>query len=149
WLPFVMSDVTLLHTMLLLSASHCRSVHGPNVHAIDTITLRGWAIRGINESLLDRTKLASDELVAAVFNMATYEAIFGDRDTYILHMSGLRRLVEHRGGLARLGLDGLLERTLLWIDSNASLIMGFDDFCFPKAMFPSVYSHPPPDPQTF
>ena len=144
-----MSDPTLLHTVMLLSASHCSSVRGPDVHAIDMIALRGWAIRGINQCLADRTRVASDELATAVLHMAWYEAISGDYETYSTHMFGLRQLVEHRGGLRAMGLNGLLEKMLLWIDSNGRYVLGFDHVFFPRSMFTSDYSHPSPDPQAF
>lgn len=148
WLPFLLSDVTLLHSVMLLSASHCSSVRGSDAHSIDIITLRGMAIRSINDSLHDSAKAQGDELIAAVLNMASYEATFGDRETYAMHMHGLRKLVELKGGLSSLGLDGLLERMLLWVDSNASFNNGFDVF-FPEGLFPSDSPQHLHSPHTF
>lgn len=56
--------------------------------------------------------------------MAAYEAGFaGDKAQYHVHMRGLTNMVELRGGLESLGLNGLLARMLLWIDLNASFIL--------------------------
>ena len=57
-------------------------------------------------------------------------------------------MVSLRGGLPALGLDGLLERILLWIDVNAAHITGSHVF-FDTAAFPSTARHPRPDPRRF
>ncbi|KAF2221604.1 hypothetical protein BDZ85DRAFT_19049 [Elsinoe ampelina] len=148
WFPFVLTDTTLLHSVLLLAAAHCSSVKGPGVHNIDIITLRGMALRSINDSLHDPAKSLSDELIGAVLSVATYEAMFGDSETYATHMKGLQKLVTLKGGLHTLGLDGLLERMLLMVDANASYITGYEVF-FSKNEFPSAVPHPFPDPTRF
>ncbi|PSK43734.1 Kinesin-like protein unc-104 [Elsinoe australis] len=148
WFPFVLTDTALLHSVLLLAAAHCRLIKGPESHGIDIITLRGMALRGINENLQHPAKSLSDETIGAVLSVAMYEALFGDSDTYATHMTGLQKLVTLRGGLPELGLDGLLEKMLLWVDSNASYITGYNLF-FPRTAYPSSRSHPLPNPQQF
>lgn len=148
WFPFVLTDTALLHSVLLLAAAHCRLMKGPESHGIDIITLRGMALRGINENLQHPAKSLSDEMIGAVLSVAMYEALFGDSDTYATHMTGLQKLVTLRGGLPELGLDGLLEKMLLWVDSNASYITGYNLF-FPRTAYPSSRSHPLPNPQQF
>ncbi|KAF4547740.1 Hypothetical protein D9617_36g062780 [Elsinoe fawcettii] len=148
WFPFVLTDAALLHAVLLLAATHCTSVNGPDAHNIDIITLRGMALRGINDNLQNPGKSLSDELIGAVLSMATYEAIFGDSETYATHMTGLQKMVTLRGGLHNLGLEGLLERMLLWVDANASYMTGYEVF-FPRTSYPSNVTHPFPNPTLF
>ena len=76
--------------------------------------------------------------------MAAYEAIFGEADAYKAHMAGLQRMIVLRGGLPALGVNGLLERMILWIDCNASQLLGCD-WTFDKRWFPTTVMHPPTD----
>lgn len=146
--PLIMTDAAPLHAVMLLASSHYGKVRDSRLHAIDLLQLRGMAIREINGALEDPNRATSDQLIAAVAKMASYEALFGDRDIFNTHMTGLTRMVTLRGGLPNLGLDGLLERILLWIDINATLIVGRHPY-FDKAAFPTAAVHPRPDPQNF
>ena len=131
-----------------MAASHYGNVHGSRSHTVDLLQLRGMAIREINRALEDTQRGTSDQLIAAVAKMASYEALFGDQQIFNTHMTGLLRMVSLRGGLPALGLGGLLERILLWIDSNAAHITGSHIY-FDRAAFPSSARHPQPDPHRF
>ena len=146
--PFIMTDAAPLHAMVLMSASRFSALHGPRTHAIDLLQLRGIAIREINTALEDPKRATSDQLIAAVAKIASYEALFGDRNSCHTHMTGLLRMVTLRGGLPQLGLDGLLERLILWIDSNATHLMRRPIY-FDKDAFPTDAVHPRPDPQKY
>ena len=146
--PFCLTDLASLHAVMLVAASNYGNVRGSRSHTIDVLQLRGMAISKINKALEDSSRATSDQLIAAVALMAKYEALFGDRSIFNTHMTGLLRMVSLRGGLPSLGLDGLLERMLLWIDSNASHITGTHMY-FDKAAFPSTVQHPRPDPHRF
>ena len=146
--PFVLTDPAPLHAMMLMAASHYGNVRGTRSHAIDVLQLRGMAISEINTALEDPARATSDQLIAAVAKMASYEALFGDRNIFNTHMTGLLRMVSLRGGLPALGLDGLLERILLWVDANAAHITGSHIY-FDRAAFPSTVRHPRPDPHRF
>ena len=86
--------------------------------------MKQHAITAINRGLQDPTLATSDQLIGAVAKMAAYEAGFaGDEGQYHMHMKGLVKMVELRGGLGSLGLHGLLARMLLWIDLNAAFLL--------------------------
>ncbi|KAK0882159.1 hypothetical protein LTR87_004114 [Friedmanniomyces endolithicus] len=147
--PFVVTDAASFHAVLLVATTHYRRQRGAHVHAIDPLQLRGMAIREINQALEDPVRATSDQLIAAVAHMACFEALCGDRDGFNTHMMGLLPLVSMRGGLSALGLDGLLERILLWIDANATHIVGTRLY-FTRATVPTIFAvHPRPDPGRF
>ena len=148
YFPFIMTDPAPLHAVMLIAASQYSNVHGPRSHAIDLLQLRGMTIREINRALEDPVRATSDQLIAAVAQMACYEALCGDRNIFNTHMTGLLRMVTLRGGLDRLGLDGLLEHILLWIDVNAAHITGSRIY-FDLAAFPASAVHPRSDPVRF
>lgn len=143
-----MTDPASMHAVVLMAASHFGNQRGSQSHTVNTLQLRGMAFREINRALEDSSRATSDQLIAAVAKMASYEALFGDAEVFHMHTAGLRQMVTLRGGLQALGLDGLLARILLWIDSNAAHITS-SQVIFDKATFPSSVQHPIPDPQRF
>nr|POE80812.1 hypothetical protein CFP56_56885 [Quercus suber] len=144
--PLIMTDAATLHAVLLLAASQYGRRHGPRSHTIDLLQLRGMAIREINRALTDPARGTSDQIIVAVAEMATYEALFGSHETFKTHMTGLTRMVTLRGGLPALGLDGLIERILLWVDANVAHVHR-SRLHFDKVAFPTRETHPRPDPR--
>lgn len=132
WMPFVMTDIALLHATLLVAATLFGSPPGPRRHTIDLIQLRGMAMGAINDALQDQFRSVSDQIIGAVATMAQYEAFWGENDpeskAYQLHMQGLVHLVRNKGGLPSLGLNGLLQKLLLAIDYHASRSTGIEVF---------------------
>lgn len=102
----------------------------------------------VNSALAVEERAASDQMIAAVAQMASYEVLFGERNIFDWHMTGVTRMVNLRGGLSALGIDGLLEWILLWVDSNAAAITGSNVY-FDKSNFPSNVNHPRPDLRRF
>jgi hypothetical protein len=103
----------------------------------------GLAITEFNAALVDDIRRATDRTIAIVAQMAAYEALFGTQETYRTHMQGLAQMVRLRGELLALGLEGLMKRFLLWIDSNKSLITGL------PLNFEHTEQHPLPDTKLF
>jgi hypothetical protein len=134
--------------MVLMAASYYGHQRGRQSHTINVLQLQGMAFREINQALTDSIRGTSDQLIAAVANVASYEALFGEHRDFHLHINGLRQMVALRGGLQALGLDGLLARILLWIDANSAHIVG-SRIVFDRATFPSNFQHPTPDPLRF
>lgn len=151
YFPFVFANPAPMHAMLLMAASHYNRSYGSRSHSINLLQLRGMAISEINSALADEVRGTSDQVIAAVAQMAAYEALFGDRTICNTHMQGVTRMVSLRGGLPALGLDGLLEKILLFIDANVSHItrsrLYFDQRAFPPSG-PNV-THPLPDATRF
>ena len=118
-MPFVMTDLALLHAILLFAASLFRSSMAAHAQVVDLFQLKDMAIQAMNECLSTK-----DSMIATMATMAQYEAFWRDADAFTTHMSGLRQFVEMRGGLSALGLNGLLERMLLAIDFNLAQTTG-------------------------
>lgn len=152
FLSLVFSDPASLHALVLVSAAHLAKLHGDQEHNIDMLQLRGMAIQQVNGALTEHNsggRATSDQLIVAVSKMATYELLFGQRETFHTHMTGLQRMVSLRGGLPALGLGGFLERMLLWIDANAAVITGATDLYFPAAAYATSQGHPRADRRLF
>ncbi|KAL8856509.1 MAG: hypothetical protein Q9178_006908 [Gyalolechia marmorata] len=124
WFPMVVSSQAALNVVILTAAFHYVSINKHQCIPEVLYKLKEEAITSINRGLRDPEVATSDQLIGAVAKMAAYEAGFaGDERQYHIHMRGLSKMVELRGGLESLGSDGLLARMLLWIDLNAAFLL--------------------------
>ncbi|KAL9028876.1 MAG: hypothetical protein Q9196_002815 [Gyalolechia fulgens] len=122
--PMVITAQATLHLIILFAASHYFSVRQTRCKPEDLYQLKEDAIASINRALRDPNLALSDQVIGAVAKLAAYEAGFAeDEGQYHIHMRGLTKMVELRGGLKCLGLDGLLARMLLFIDLNAAFLL--------------------------
>ena len=117
-----LTEPACFQVILLTSASHFAMINNMQ-RAAQLLSLRQDSLRLINQLLRDNIEACNDGAIAAVAKMASWEAQFGSKDIYEVHMRGLRRMVKLRGGFDKLGLDGLLMRMVLWIDINANHIV--------------------------
>ena len=126
WFPLVMTEPALFSVIILLAASHYVSVRGDYANKKpDLLGLRYDAVSSINRSLeAQQPDSIHDALIGAIAKMASYEAMFGTLENYDIHMQGLVRAINLRGGFTSLGLNGLLHRIVLWIDRNAAFLHG-------------------------
>jgi hypothetical protein len=122
WFPLVLSEAATFQVVVLLSASNYASLRYPHGDGPSLLLLKSRAISAINKALEAADSPTSDPLIGAVAKMASYEAMFGDQPTYELHMGGLLKMVQLRGGLSSLGLGGLLARICVWIDRNSAFL---------------------------
>ncbi|KAL4920582.1 hypothetical protein BDW62DRAFT_198884 [Aspergillus aurantiobrunneus] len=149
WFPLTMSEPSLFLVIMLLAASHHASVQtGSTEMKMQLLSLRCEAIQAVNRSLERESSGVSDALIGAIAKMASYEAMYGNRCNYKIHMQGLQRAVELRGGLFALGLGGLLRRIVIWIDRNGSFLTG-SALYFPDEAFAPGQPLPLPNPGHF
>ena len=137
-----------MYAVLLLSASHYCTFNPDKAALMDLLALKARALSEINAALAKPERATTDAVIGAVAKMASYEAIFGDSDVFAAHMKGLQMMLKLRGGLANLGLNGLLERMLVWIDLNACHLTGTALF-FGGDEYPTKVSYDEPDPFHF
>ncbi|KAL8749620.1 MAG: hypothetical protein Q9184_006737 [Pyrenodesmia sp. 2 TL-2023] len=124
WFPMVIADQAMLNVVILTAASNYISVHQTQCSPEVLWKVKEDALASVNRGIRDPQLATSDQMIGAVAKMAAYEAGFaGDEKQYRIHMSGLTKMVELRGGLGSLGLNGLLARMLLWVDLNAAFIL--------------------------
>ncbi|KAK4580422.1 hypothetical protein LTR86_000625 [Recurvomyces mirabilis] len=82
-------------------------------------------ICSINNALQDSSRGLSEQILMAVALCAAYEAKHGDNTKYDIHMTGLVRMINLRGGFRELGKhDMYITRFLVWVDLNISKIAG-------------------------
>jgi hypothetical protein len=135
WFPLVITDPSSFHAILLLSASNVAALQHDNSSAYNVLQLKASAISSINDAFSSGIGTrTSDAVIGAVAKMASYEAMQGDLESYRIHMAGVERMVDLRGGLQCLGLEGLLRRIIIWIDLNGAFLLKEPRF-FPGETF--------------
>ena len=148
WFPLAMTEAATMYAVLLMAASHYCIVNPSKAALIDLLHLKARALSEINAALADPKRAITDSMIGAVMKMAAYEAIFGDSAVFNAHMRGLQMMLKIRGGLSTLGLNGLLERMLVWIDLNAAHLTGMPLMIGGEDL-PTVVSFAAPDPYHF
>lgn len=148
WFPLAMTEAATMYAVLLMAASHFCIVNPSKAVLIDLLALKARALSEINAALAKPNRAVTDAMIGAVAKMAAYEAVFGDSAIFSAHMKGLQMMLKLRGGLATLGLNGLLERMLVWIDLNAAHLTG-TEVALGGESFPTQVAFSAPDPYHF
>jgi len=120
WFPMVMTEAATFQVIILLAASHFALLQPSSNHGPSLLQLKSKAISFVRNGLASDGP--SDQLIGAVAKMASYEAMFGDQASFEKHMAGLLKMIEMRGGLSSLGLNGMLARICIWIDRNSAML---------------------------
>lgn len=124
WFPFVISHDGLLDIIFLLSGT--RYLNDQSQHddvRPFLVNLKQRALVKLRRVIMHSTVHNSDQAIGVVIKMAAFEAMYGTPEAFDFHMKALRQLVDSRGGLAELGLEGLLQRMVCWVDYNAACLM--------------------------
>ena len=151
----VITSPATLNVVLLTSASHyaaCHQLHqNRQIQEIllhlkyQTLTCTNKLIQASNGS----RNIYSDAIIGAVAKMASYEAMFGLPELYHTHMRGLRNMIKVRGGLEALGLEGLLQRMVLWIDINSAFLLNSTAYFLPTIPLAGHIVQQQPNPSGF
>ena len=131
----ITADATF-NVVLLTAASHYAIFHGliGNSHIKEMLLyLKCQTYAAVNQLISTSSpELHSDSLIGAVAKLASYEAMFGTPELYHLHIRNLQVMINARGGLDTLGLDGLLQRMVLWIDINSAFLLNSAAYFLPR-----------------
>jgi hypothetical protein len=100
---FMISDPAVLHSSLAVASMHFDFCRGHKRLAYYTALHRGEAIRLVNLMLQDPQRAISDEMVASVVRLSTFESFSGDHAGWRAHADALVEIVRRRGGLQSLG----------------------------------------------
>ncbi|KAF2488335.1 hypothetical protein BU16DRAFT_623637 [Lophium mytilinum] len=98
WVPLALTDPALLSSLLFSSEQFSAKVHGQRVpsSALKHLT---QAVRILNARLQNPGEEISDSTIAAVAGLALTEQASGNQANWRIHMRGIQRMVEMRGGM--------------------------------------------------
>ncbi|OCK81942.1 hypothetical protein K432DRAFT_403328 [Lepidopterella palustris CBS 459.81] len=89
-----------------------------------TVYAKSQVIRMINDRLQDPATQTDDYTILAILHLLVSELGAGSDEVFNVHQSGLVRIVTQRGGLGKLGLDGLTAIVLSVVILNLSIFRG-------------------------
>ncbi|KAK8096253.1 hypothetical protein PG999_014275 [Apiospora kogelbergensis] len=113
WLPFALADPGLLATLLLQS---CRSLESTgdsgSYYTATYANYKQQCIQWVNHCLSSEDRRTSDATVAMVMVLLTESYVLGNREEWKVHLDAHTRMLELRGGVDALGLDGFLRSVI-------------------------------------
>ncbi|KAF9894162.1 hypothetical protein FE257_009135 [Aspergillus nanangensis] len=106
WMTSALNDPCLFHAMLFAGSSYLDLLRGARPSPI-TLLHQSEAIKHINERLSDPVLALDDTTFLAISPLTLFAELNGDRAAADIHTAGLQRLAILRGGLDKLGHEGL------------------------------------------
>lgn len=122
-------------------ASSLRS--GGSPATVQTLSLRGRALKSLRERLYPAPKQVDDATVLAAAWIWVVETQLEDPSTLRWHGSSVEKLVASRGGLSRLGLGGSIEQVIRWADGLTAMVL-VEEMRFKTLPRPDDLPDPPP-----
>ncbi|KAL2826463.1 hypothetical protein BDW59DRAFT_65377 [Aspergillus cavernicola] len=138
WVQGALSDPCLFHATLYAGSSHFDLLRGEKPSSI-TLYHQSEAIRLLNKRLSSPVAAMDDRTLVAITPLALFADLNGDQAAADVHRAGLWKLVEMKGGLDKLGYDGL---TSALVQMNTIIYnIAFD--LEPGPTFPQPLETPP------
>ena len=116
-----MQDPALCLSVLSYAAAGQRMRRGEKPSDVITFSLMGEAMQTLRERLNPQTKVSDASILAATYLWAV-NSFIGDAVAMNSHAKSVFALVEARGGLAKLGLNGAIARSIRWVDVTNALV---------------------------
>ncbi|KAF5721889.1 tachykinin family [Fusarium mundagurra] len=108
WLPLDLSNPASFNALMALSAAHLSRMQGFSQSEV-ALEFKSEAVRIVQLWMQDPERAVSDDVLAAILRLLTYERYWGTGAEWIIHHKGLMNLVEARGGIAALSSNWRLE----------------------------------------
>ncbi|KAF2235036.1 hypothetical protein EV356DRAFT_514665 [Viridothelium virens] len=125
WFALAMTHRAFMHSLLATAAMHAYTVGKASYY--DIIRHKSLAVQEINLNLSDPISRIDDGNIAAVFSLLCVEEsmllpfIAQDGESQdlassqrLVHVNGLKRMIELRGGLAGLRVNQCLQALIIW-----------------------------------
>lgn len=116
WVPMLFAGRGAFLSTLCISSSYLDMMHMDfstattphSIESVRTLTVREEIVRVIGECLSDPDTCCSDGNIVSVLHLVFGEMIVANDEALQWHEQGLYSMVQKRGGLDKLGGDGLL-----------------------------------------
>ncbi|KAF5602021.1 tachykinin family [Fusarium pseudocircinatum] len=118
WLPLDLSNPASFNALMALSAAHLSRMQGFSQSEV-ALEFKSEAVRIVQLWMQDPERAVSDDVLAAILRLLTYERYWGTEAEWIIHHKGLMNLVEARGGIAALSSNWRLELTTFLVSLMA------------------------------
>ncbi|KAK9428986.1 hypothetical protein V1505DRAFT_375488 [Lipomyces doorenjongii] len=106
WINTLINHPVTAQSVICTAAINMHRTSSPNMDDSALTVIRTAALSTLKGQLEDPVLQAADETIMAVLQLLTAAMFTGDSDTLEVHARGIEKMVQVRGGLARLGLGG-------------------------------------------
>jgi hypothetical protein len=123
WCRYSLDDALMFKGVLVLAAAHLEVLTQSS--SIDPIALsyESDITSEVNRRLDSEALALTDSTITAVTLLAAKESIRGNVHELLIHRAALERMVSLRGGLQNLGLSGLLQMIVTWLDLTTGAML--------------------------
>jgi len=111
WIPYSIQDPLVLHVILCSTASFLNETG--RVPKVMLLIHRTNAMRMINEHISDPRRCTDDSAMLAVAQSILTSWYWGSTAELRTHMVGFKRMIEMRGGMQSLGMEGYTSKISL------------------------------------
>lgn len=129
WLPLDLSNAASFNAIMAHSAAHLARMQGfPVPH--EAVQFKVEAVGIVQTWARDPALALSDDIIAGILRLLSFERYWGSEDEWRIHHNGLLQIVEARGGIVTLQNNWRLEITTFlvtlmtrpsWFDSSNQL----------------------------
>lgn len=110
WFHWTQVDLAYLHSVLFTTSFFYDTLAGQKSESTKYHSYR--TIQELNKQLADPETALSDSTTTVIMVMALISACFGDLDSAQIHVAGLKRIVDLRGGMMSYKSRPLLQAKL-------------------------------------
>ncbi|EXA29321.1 hypothetical protein FOVG_19180 [Fusarium oxysporum f. sp. pisi HDV247] len=118
WLPLDLSNAASFNALMALSAAHLSRMQGFSQSKL-ALEFKSEAVNIVQLWMQDPERAVSDDVLAAILRLLTYERYWGTEGEWIIHHRGLMNLVEAHGGIETLSSNWRLELTTFLVSLMA------------------------------
>lgn len=113
WIPYALQDPAPFLATLSFAAVHLE-VSSKNLTRARILSYKMETIKVVNMKLQSSEDALSNSTIGAVAMLTALESISGSHEDLRIHMDALQRMISMRGGLQRLGWEGVLHMFIAW-----------------------------------
>lgn len=122
WIPTALSyPHTFLGTLCLATAYH-DVIYDLALESVQTIALRQEVIHLVGRNMLDPEARVSDHNLMAIIQLIISEVIGREEAALSWHEDGIQEMIQQRGGLEKLGVNGRLASAISWVSLATSVL---------------------------
>lgn len=122
WIPTLIKSPHAFLSTLCISSAHLDALNNRPIESVQTLALRQEVMHRISQHLVNPASQVDDYNIIAVTQLICSEIIAGSPTVLNYHESGVEKMVNLRGGLHKLGVNGKLASTLTVVSLQSAIV---------------------------
>ncbi|KAF2748122.1 hypothetical protein M011DRAFT_32278 [Sporormia fimetaria CBS 119925] len=115
WIPTLVKSPHAFLSTLCIASAHYDAIHNREVESLHTVALRQEVMHLIHQNILNPNTKVDDYNIIALTQLIASEIIGREETMLDYHEKGIEGMVNMRGGLRQLGVNGRVATTLSWV----------------------------------